>query len=90
MIKTFTHMADGKPVQLCATLGEGQSAHTAIISWAESAETLVIIEVTSLLETIKAGIEAPASFLDDAVRKAEHDGLIDRAIQSGEIQKGTL
>lgn len=90
MIKTFEQIVRGQPMQLCASFGEGPERHRAIISAGASAKTLVVIEVTGLLETIKVGMESPEHFLEQAIQKAQADGLIERAVETGEIQTGTL
>jgi hypothetical protein len=90
MIKTFEQIVQGQAIQLCASFGEGAERHRAIISAAESAKTLVIIEVAGLFETIKVGMESPEQFLDQAIQKAQKDGLIERAVTSGEVQTGKL
>lgn len=90
MIKTFEQTIGGNTVQLCASLGEGPTPHRVIISLADTAKTLVIFDASGLLGIIKAEIEAPETLLTDAIQKAQNDGLIERAIDTGEIQEATL
>jgi hypothetical protein len=90
MIKTFEQTIGGKPVQLCASLGEGPTPHRVIISLADSAKTLVVFDASGLIGTIKAEIEEPETLLADAIRKAQSDGLIERAIDTGTIQEAAL
>jgi hypothetical protein len=90
MIQTFEQTIDGKPVQFCATIADGGSPQRVIISRADSAKSLVIVEASGIIGAIKAEIEAPESFVADAVRKAQEEGLIERALASGEILTTTL
>lgn len=85
MIQTFEQTIDGQAMQFCATIADGHSPRRVIISRADSAESLVIVEATGLIGAIKAGVEAPESFLSDAVRHAQDEGLVERALKSGEI-----
>ncbi len=48
------------------------------------------MDVTGVLGVLKSAIESPDEFLDHAVRKATEDGLIDRALRSGEPQSGSI
>lgn len=89
MIKTFVHPINGKDQDFCVTLAEGENMR-AIISAAESPETLVIMEAGGTLSSIKVRFEAPEDVLEDAIRKAKESGLIERAIALGEIQTGQL
>jgi hypothetical protein len=45
----------------------------------------VIIEAAGIIGAIKAEVEAPETFVAEAVRKALREGLIERALASGEI-----
>jgi len=89
MIKTFVHSINGKNQDFCVTLADGETTR-AIISAAESPETLVIMEAGGALSAIKVRFEAPEDLLNDAIRKAKDSGLIERAIALGEIQTGHL
>ena len=85
MIQTFEQTIDGKPVQFCATIADGGNPQRVIISRADSAKSLVIIEAAGIIGAIKAEVEAPETFVAEAVRKALQEGLIERALASGEI-----
>jgi hypothetical protein len=90
MIVNFEHTVHGTVMQFCASLGEEATPHRVIISRADSAETLVILDASGLIGTIKAEIEEPETLLADAIRKVQGDGLIERALDSGEIQQTSL
>jgi hypothetical protein len=90
MIQTFEQSIDGVAMQFCASIADGDSPRRVIISRADSAESLVIVEASGIIGAIKAGVEAPESFVADAVRKAQSEGLIERALKSGEIFTTTV
>jgi hypothetical protein len=90
MIQSFEQTIGGKVMQFCASLGEGPTPHRAIISLADSAKTLVILDASGFISTIKAEIEEPEKLIADAVIKVESEGLIARAIETGEIQEASL
>ena len=90
MIQSFEQTIGGKVTQLCASLGEGPTPHRVIISLADSAKTLVILDASGFISAIKAEIEEPEKLIADAIRKAESEGLIERALESGEIQEAPL
>lgn len=92
MIKTFSHPIDGEPQSFCITLAESgiQPGTRALISRAETPETLVIIEPGGPLASIKVRLESPEAFLDDALRKALAESLIEKALATGEVQTGQL
>lgn len=90
MIQSFKQTIGGKVMQLCASLGEGPTPHRVIISLADSATTLVILDASGLISTIKAGIEEPEKLIADAISKAQSEGLIERAIDTGTIQEASL
>lgn len=90
MIQTFEQTVGGKVTQLCASLGEGPTPHRVIISLADSAKTLVILDASGIISTIKAEIEEPEKLVADAIAKAQDEGLIERAIQTGMIQEASL
>lgn len=90
MIQSFEQTIDGKPTQLCASLGEGPMPHRVIISLADSAKTLVVMDASGLISAIKADIEEPEKLVADAISKAQSEGLIERAIATGIIQEASL
>jgi hypothetical protein len=90
MIHSFEQTIDGKPTQLCASLGEGPTPHRVIISLADSARTLVVLDASGIIGTLKAEIEEPEKLIADAIDKANDEGLIARAIETGEIQQAKL
>ncbi|MEW9583625.1 hypothetical protein [Paraburkholderia sp. DGU8] len=90
MIQSFEQTIGGKLTQLCASLGEGPTPHRVIISLADSAKTLVIFDASGLIGAIKAEIEEPEKLLSGAIAKAQADGLIERAIDTGVIQEASL
>jgi hypothetical protein len=61
-----------------------------IISLADSAKTLVVLDASGLIGTIKAEIEEPEKLIADAIAKAQGEGLIERAIDTGVIQEASL
>jgi hypothetical protein len=90
MIQTFEQTVGGESMQFCASIADGDSPHRVIISRADTAKSLVIIEATGIISSIKAEVEAPETFLADAVRKAQEESLIERAMQTGEVLTTTL
>ena len=90
MIENFEQTIGGKPTQLCASLGEGPTPHRVIISLAESAKTLVILDASGFIGTLKAEIEEPEKLIANAIAKARNDGLIERAVDTGVIQEASL
>lgn len=90
MIKNFIHTVNGRNVDFCATLGNGPEGQRAIISSAQSPETLVIMEAEGALSALKVRLESAEAMLDDAIAKAKDEGLIDRALETGAIQNGRL
>jgi hypothetical protein len=90
MIQSFEQTIGGNVMQFCASLGEGPTPHRVIISLADSAKTLVILDASGFISTIKAEIEEPEKLIADAVIKVESEGLIARAIETGEIQEASL
>lgn len=57
----------GRQRSFCASIAEGGGPQRVIISRADSAESLVIVEVSGIIGAIKAEVEAPDSFVADAV-----------------------
>ena len=90
MIQSFEQTIGGNVTQLCASLGEGATPHRVIISLADSAKTLVVLDASGIIGTIKAEIEEPAKLIADAIAKAQNEGLIERAIDTGIIQQASL
>ncbi|TCK38023.1 hypothetical protein B0G84_3326 [Paraburkholderia sp. BL8N3] len=90
MIQTFEHNIAGQPMQFCASIAEGGGPQRVIISRADSAESLVIVDASGIIGAIRAEVEAPESFVADAVRKAQQEALIERALDTGEVQTTTL
>lgn len=90
MIKEFEYPLDGRLIPLCVTLGPGAQGQRVLISHRESARVIVTMEASTVFGALKSAFETPESLLDHAVRKAADEGLIDRALQSGESQDGAL
>jgi hypothetical protein len=90
MIQAFDHRIGGQVLQFCASLGEGPTPHRVIISQADSAKTLVILDASGLIGTIKAEIEEPEDLVANAIRKTQSEGLIEKALDSGQIQEVSL
>jgi len=90
MIQTFEQTIDGQSVQFCASIAGGGSPQRVIISRADSAKSLVIVEASGIIGAIKAEVEAPETFVAEAVRKAQQEGLIERALATGEILTTSL
>jgi hypothetical protein len=90
MIQTFEQTIAGQPMKFCASIADGGGPQRVIISRADSAESLVIVDATGIIGAIRAEIEAPENFVADAVRKAQAEGLIERALQTGEVQTVSL
>ena len=90
MIQSFEQQIDGRTMQFCASLGEGESKHRVIISRDDSAETLVVFDASGLIGSLKAEMAAPEQLIADAIHKARDEGLIERAIDTGVIQNATL
>ncbi|MEM5340784.1 hypothetical protein [Paraburkholderia azotifigens] len=90
MIQAFDQTINGTVMQFCASIGEGPVLHRVIISRADSAETLVILDAAGLISSIKAEIEEPEKLVADAIRKVQSDGLIEKALDTGVIQEASL
>lgn len=90
MIQNFEQTIDGNPMQFCASLGEGPTPHRVIISLADSAKTLVILDASGIISTIKAEIEEPEKLIANAISKVQSEGLIERALDTGTIQEAPL
>lgn len=89
MIQNFDFNVGGKTGQFCASLAE-DGTRRVLISTADTATTLVILDATGLLGALKAELEEPAQLIDHAIRKAQDDGLIERALSTGAIQETSL
>ncbi|MEC5404437.1 hypothetical protein VOM14_02490 [Paraburkholderia sp. MPAMCS5] len=90
MIQNFEHSMGDTVMHLCASLGEGPTPHRVIISLADSAKTLVILDASGFLGAIKAEIEDPEKLIADAISKAKNEGLIETALNTGTIQEAAL
>ncbi|MDR5762244.1 MULTISPECIES: hypothetical protein [unclassified Caballeronia] len=90
MIQTFEQVIGGQSMQFCASIADGGGPPRVIISRADSAESLVIVQAEGIIGTIKAEVEAPASLVADAVRKAQQEALIERALETGAVQTTSL
>jgi len=90
MIQAFDQTINGTVMQFCASLGEGPTPHRVIISRADTAETLVILDAAGLISSIKAEIEEPEKLVADAIRKVQSKGLIEKALDTGVIQETSL
>ncbi|CAB3757327.1 hypothetical protein [Paraburkholderia humisilvae] len=90
MIQAFDQLIGGQVLQFCASLGEGPTPHRVIISQADSAKTLVILDASGLLGKVKAEIEEPADLVANAIRKTQSEGLIEKALDTGQIQEVSL
>ncbi len=90
MIQTFEQTIDGQSMQFCASIADGDTPARVIISRADTAKSLVIVEASGIIGAIRAEVEAPESFLADAVRRAQQDGLIERALASGDVLTTSL
>ena len=90
MIQSFEQVIGGNAMQFCASLGEGPTPHRVIISRADSAETLVVLDASGFLGALKAEFEEPAKLIADAITKVQSEGLIERALDTGVIQEASL
>jgi hypothetical protein len=90
MIQTFEQVIGGQKMQFCASIAEGGGPVRVIISQAETAKSLVIVEADGIIGAIKAEVEAPESLVADAVRKAQQEALIERALETGAVQTTSL
>ncbi|MFC5428953.1 hypothetical protein ACFPTO_09100 [Paraburkholderia denitrificans] len=89
MIQHFDFNVGGKTEQLCASLAE-DGTHRVLISYADSAKTLVILDATGLIGALKVELEEPDRLIAHAVQRARSEGLIERAIATGTIQEASL
>ncbi|WP_322046708.1 hypothetical protein [Paraburkholderia sp. J67] len=89
MIQNFDYNVGGKTGQFCASLAE-DGTRRVLISTADTAKTLVILDSTGLLGTLKAELEEPDRLIAHAINKAQKEGLIERALSTGAIQEASL
>jgi len=89
LIQNFDFNVAGKTEQFCASLAE-DGTRRVFISYADTAKTLVILDASGLLGALKAELEEPDQLIAHAIRKAQSEGLISRAIDSGAIQEASL
>lgn len=89
MIQNFDYNVGGKTGQFCASLAEDGSRRV-LISEADTARTLVILDASGLLGALKAELEEPDRLIAHAIRKAQSEGLIERALSTGAIQETSL
>ena len=89
MIQNFDFNVGGKAERFCASLAEDGSRRV-LISYADTAKTLVILDAAGLLGALKAELEEPDRLIAQAIRKAQSEGLIERAIATGAIQEASL
>lgn len=89
MIQNFHCYVGGRIQQFCASLAEDGSRRV-LISDADSAKTLVILDASGVLGALKAELEDPDQLIAHAINKAHEDGLIERAVDTGTIQESTL
>ncbi|CAM2150503.1 MULTISPECIES: hypothetical protein [Paraburkholderia] len=89
MIQNFDFNVGGKTGQFCASLAD-DGTRRVLISTADTAKTLVILDATGLLGALKAELEEPEQLIAHAIRKAQTEGLIERALASGAIQETSL
>ncbi|PXW22556.1 hypothetical protein [Paraburkholderia caballeronis] len=89
MIQNFDFNVGGKIEQFCASLAE-DGTRRVLISFADTAKTLVILDASGLIGALKAEFEEPGELIAHAIRKAQDEGLIERAVTTGAIQETTL
>ncbi|RQH05417.1 hypothetical protein [Paraburkholderia dinghuensis] len=89
MIQDFDFNVGGKVERFSASLAEDGSRRV-LISYADSAKTLVILDASGLLGALIAELEEPDRLIAHAIRKATIEGLIERAITTGTIQETSL
>ncbi|CAG9231114.1 conserved hypothetical protein [Paraburkholderia tropica] len=89
MIQNFDFNVGGTTGQFCASLAE-DGTRRVLISAADTAKTLVILDASGLLGALKAELEEPEQLVAHAIRKAQSEGLIARALATGEIQETSL
>lgn len=89
MIQNFDCNVGGKIEQFCASLAE-DGTRRVLISYADSAKTLVILDASGVLGALKAELEDPDQLIAHAIRKVQEQGLIEQAVTTGTIQETSL
>lgn len=89
MIQNFEFNVGGKVGQFCASLAE-DGTRRVLISEADTAKTLVILDATGALGALVAELEDPDRLIAHAIRKATSDGLLERAVATGTLQEASL
>ncbi|MBN3856544.1 MULTISPECIES: hypothetical protein [unclassified Paraburkholderia] len=89
MIQNFEYNVGGATGQFCASLAD-DGTRRVLISAADTAKTLVILDASGLLGALKAELEEPEQLIAHAIRKAQNEGLIERALSTGAIQEASL
>jgi len=89
LIQNFDCNIGGKIEQLCASLAE-DGTRRVLISYADTAKTLVILDASGVIGALKAEFEEPDQLIAHAIRKAQDEGLIEQAVTSGTIQEAKL
>lgn len=89
MIQNFDFNVGGKIEQFCASLAE-DGTRRVLISYADTAKTLVILDASGVLGMLKAELEDPDQLIAHAIRKAQEQGLIEQAVNTGTIQEAKL
>ncbi|WP_233867292.1 hypothetical protein [Paraburkholderia adhaesiva] len=89
MIQDFDFVVGGKAERFSASLAEDGSRRV-LISYADTATTLVILDASGVLGALMAGLEEPDRLIAHAIHKAQSEGLIERAVTTGTIQEASL
>jgi hypothetical protein len=89
LIQDFECNVGGKTGRFSASLAE-DGTHRVFISDTQTARTLVILDVSGLLGALMAEFEEPGRLIASAIRKAQSEGLIERAIATGTVQEASL
>ena len=89
MIQNFEFNVGGNVGKFCASLAEDGS-HRVLISEADTAKTLVILDASGVIGALVADFEDPDRLIAHAIRKAQSEGLIERAVATGTLQETSL
>jgi hypothetical protein len=89
LIQNFDFNVGGKTGQFCASLAE-DGTRRVLISAADTAKTLVILDASGIIGALKAELEEPDRLIAHAIRKVQSEGLIERALSTGAIQEVSL
>lgn len=89
MIQDFEFNVGGTAEHFSASLAD-DGTRRVLISYADTAKTLVILDASGVLGALMAELEEPDRLIAHAIRKAQSDGLIERAITTGTIQEASL